>query len=202
MKKKIFFLLRILLIMLGAAIASFGIHNIHRQCDITEGGVLGMMLLLNHWLGISPAILTPVMDSICYALALRFLGAKFLCWSAVSTISVAAFFKLWESFRPVLPVIENPLLAAILGAVFVGIGVGLIVRMGGSSGGDDALALVIEKVTGWPLSRAYLVTDLTVIALSLSYIPAKRLVFSLITVTLSSLLIDYMQRVKLCQKKC
>lgn len=202
MKKKISFLLRILLIVLGAAIASFGIHNIHRQCDITEGGVLGMMLLLNHWLGISPAILTPMMDIICYALAFRFLGGKFLCWSAVSTISVTAFFKLWESFPPMLPVIAQPLWAAILGAVFVGVGVGLIVRMGGSSGGDDALALVIEKVTRWPLSRAYLVTDLTVIALSLSYIPAQRLVFSLITVTLSSLLIDYMQRVKLCQKKC
>ena len=77
MKKKTSFLLRILLILLGAAIASFGIHNIHRQCDITEGGVLGMMLLFNHWLGISPAILTPVMDVICYALAFRFLGGKF-----------------------------------------------------------------------------------------------------------------------------
>ncbi len=200
--KKTSFLFRILLIVLGAAIASFGIHNIHRQCDITEGGVLGMMLLFNHWLGISPAVLTPVMDALCYALALRFLGIKFLCWSAVSTVSVAAFFKLWESFPPVLPMIISPLLAAIAGAVFVGVGVGLIVRMGGSSGGDDALALVIEKVTKWPLSRAYLLTDLTVIALSLSYIPLGRLIFSLITVTLSSLLIDAMQRIHFGQKKC
>lgn len=201
MKKKLSSLPRVLLILLGAAIASFGIHNIHRQCDITEGGVLGMMLLFNHWLGISPAILTPVMDALCYALALRFLGAKFLCWSAVSTISVAAFFKLWERFPFVLPAIESPFLAAIAGALFVGVGVGLVVRMGGSSGGDDALALVIEKVTGWPLARAYLVTDLTVLALSLSYIPVRKIAFSLITVTLSSLLIDYMQRIWARQKK-
>ena len=164
--------------------------------------MLGMMLLLNRWFGISPAILTPLMDTICYALAFRFLGGKFLCWSAVSTLSVSAFFKLWESFPPMLPVIEQPLFAALLGAVFVGAGVGLIVRMGGSSGGDDALALVIEKVTCWPLSRAYLITDLTVLLLSLSYIPFRRLIFSLITVTCSSLLIELMQRIPSPLKKC
>ena len=196
MKKKQDVLLRVGLIVLGAAIASFGIHNIHRQSGVTEGGVLGMMLLLNHWLGVSPAILTPVMDVICYAVALRALGGKFLFWSAVSTVCVALFFKLWESLPYALPnMTAQPLPAALLGAVSVGVGVGLIVRMGGSSGGDDALALSIAKWTRWPLSRAYLITDLTVLVLSLSYIPVRRIFFSLITVTLSSLIIDYIQRI-------
>ena len=80
-----------------------------------------------------------------------------------------------------------------LGAVFVGVGVGLIVRQGGSSGGDDALALTISKVTRWRLARCYLFTDLVVLGLSLSYIPFRRIAFSLITVTLSSWLIDRVQ---------
>ncbi|HJE21035.1 MAG TPA: YitT family protein, partial [Bifidobacterium pullorum] len=50
---------RILLIMLGTAIATFGLHNIHQRVDITEGGVLGMLLLLDHWFGIPPSITTP-----------------------------------------------------------------------------------------------------------------------------------------------
>ena len=188
---------RVLLIALGAAIGTFGIHYIHRQSAITEGGVLGMTLLLNHWLGISPAYLTPIMDIACYALAFRFLGGGFIKWSAVSTAFVGAFFKLWERLPPFFPSLAGqPLLAAVLGALCVGVGVGILVRQGGSGGGDDALALTIEKLTGWPLSRAYLVTDLTVLALSLSYIPLKRLIFSLITVTLSSLIIDGMQRLR------
>lgn len=196
MKKKRYFLPRVGLIILGAAIASFGIHNIHRQSGVTEGGVLGMMLLLNYWLKISPAILTPVMDVLCYAAAFRALGGKFLLWSAVSTTFVALFFKLWESMPYALPdMTAQPLLAALLGAVFVGVGVGLIVRMGGSSGGDDALALSIAKWTRWPLSRAYLITDLTVLLLSLSYIPVSRIVYSLITVTMSSVMIDFIQRI-------
>mgnify|MGYP000824806913 CR=1 FL=1 len=87
----------------------------------------------------------------------------------------------------------RPLAAALLGGAFVGIGVGLIVRQGGSSGGDDALALVIHKLTGWKLSRAYLFTDLTVLVASLSYIPVRRIAFSLVTVTVSSLLIDWVK---------
>lgn len=187
---------RLGLILLGTAIATFGMYNIHQQTNITEGGVLGMLLLLNHWFGISPAILTPILDLACYALAIRFLGGAFLKWSLVSTFSLAGFFRLWELFPRVLPNLSTcPLAAAVLGGLFVGVGVGLVVRQGGSSGGDDALALTISHVTHWRLSRAYLVTDLTVLALSLSYIPARRIVYSLVTVTVSSLVIDWMQTV-------
>ena len=203
MKKFVSLLPRLLMMLLGAAIGSFGIHNIHRQSGVTEGGVLGMMLLLNHWLRISPAILTPVMDALCYAVAFRVLGGAFLCWSALSTSFVALFFKLWEMLPYALPSLQNqPLTAAVLGAVFVGVGIGLIVRAGGSGGGDDALALSIACLTGWKLSRAYLITDLTVLLLSLSYIPFRRMIFSLITVMLSSVIIDCMQHGKKCQKKC
>lgn len=187
---------RLGLILLGTAIATFGMYNIHQQTNITEGGVLGMLLLLNHWFGISPAILTPVLDIACYALALRFLGGSFLKWSLVSTFSLAGFFRLWEQFPRVLPNLSAwPLAAAVLGGLFVGVGVGLVVRQGGSSGGDDALALTISHVTHWRLSRAYLITDLTVLALSLSYIPVRRIVYSLVTVTVSSLVIDWIQTV-------
>ena len=185
---------RVALIMLGAMIATFGIHNIHQRTGITEGGVIGLMLLLEQWLGASPAFLTPVLDLSCYLLAFKYLGGRFIKISVVSTLSVSLFYKLWEQLPFLLPDLSaHPLAAAVLGAVFVGVGVGLIVRQGGSSGGDDALALTISKVTRWRLARCYLFTDLVVLGLSLSYIPFRRIAFSLITVTLSSWLIDRVQ---------
>ena len=163
---------KVMVIVLGAAITTFGIHNIHQQVGITEGGIMGLMLLLHHWFGLSPALLTPLLDALCYLLAFKCLGGQFLKISVLSR---------W------------PLLAALAGGAFVGIGVGLIVRQGGSAGGDDALALTISRVTHWRLSRAYLFTDLTVLALSLTYIPVGRIACSLVTVTLSSFLIDRIQ---------
>ena len=65
---------KVLLIILGAAVCSFGIHNIHQRTAITEGGVIGMMLLIDRWLGLPPAVITPVLDITCYVLAFRYLG--------------------------------------------------------------------------------------------------------------------------------
>ncbi len=192
---------RVLLTLLGTAVLSFGIYNIHRQADITEGGVLGMVLLIHHWLGIPSSVVSPVLDVICYAVAFRYLGKAFIRFSLFSTLSLAGFFRLWEAFPPVLPDLsEYPLAAAVLGGLFVGVGVGIVVRQGGSSGGDDALALSISKCTHWRISRAYLFTDFTVLFLSLSYISVKRIAFSLITVTISSLLIDLIQKMRLSRQ--
>lgn len=189
--KKIFF------ILLGAGICSFGIHNIHERTGITEGGVIGMMLLIEHWLEISPSIIVPILDSTCYIIAFKYLGINFLKMSIISTISISIFYELWENLPWILPnLTDYPLLAAILGGVFVGVGVGLIIRQGGSSGGDDALALSISHLTKWTLSKSYLFTDFIVLGLSLSYIPIKNIVFSIITVIISSNLINHIQKIK------
>lgn len=185
---------QVLLILLGTAVTSFGIHNIHQQTGVTEGGVIGLILLANHWLGWSPAILSPLLDAACYALAFRQLGGGFIRLSIFSSVALAGFFRLWELFPPLLPDLSSlPLLAAVAGGLFVGVGVGLVIWQGGSCGGDDALALTISGVTGWRISKAYLTTDLTVLVLSLTYIPLTRIVFSLLTVIISSLLIDFIQ---------
>jgi uncharacterized membrane-anchored protein YitT (DUF2179 family) len=177
-------------LILGAAILAFGLYNVHAQSNITEGGVLGMTLFLHHWLGISPAVSGFIMDVSCYVLGYQYLGKQFAKYAIVASTSFAATYAILERFPPLLPNMSaNPILAAIVGGCFVGFGVGLVVRVGGASGGDDALALVISKKTKLPIARAYLFTDLVVLALSLTYIPLGKILCSLITVTLSSFII-------------
>lgn len=187
---------RVALLALGAGILSFGIHNIHQVVGITEGGAIGALLLVNHWFGLPASIMSPIIDIACYAFAFRLLGGGFLGWSAVSSGFLALWYALWERLPHLLPDLSaHPFVAAVAGALFVGVGAGLVVRAGGSAGGDDALALSIEKLTGWRLSACYLVTDLSVLLLSLSYIPLTKIAFSLVTVTISSWVIDFIQTV-------
>lgn len=177
-------------LLLGAAILSFGLYNIHSQSRITEGGVLGMTLLLKHWFRLSPGISGIIMDSICYFFGYKLLGKVFLKNAFVASVGFSAFYNIYEHFGYILPNLSHkPIIAAIVGGIFVGIGVGLIVRKGGASGGDDALALIIAKLTKCNISKAYLSTDITVLLLSLSYIPFGKIAYSLITVTISSLII-------------
>lgn len=185
---------RYAMLALGAAILAFGLYNVHSQSHITEGGVLGMTLLMEHWLGVSPAVSEVVLDGICYALGLRYLGKAFLPHALAATGCFALFYALNERIGPLLPNLGGmPLAAAVAGGMFVGVGVGLVVRAGGAAGGDDALALVLSKKLGWKLPAAYLATDLTVLLLSLSYLPPVKIVCSLVTVTISSFLIGRLE---------
>ena len=175
----------------GAAILAFGIYNIHDQSGVTEGGVLGLLLLLEHWFPISPAISSIVLNGICYLIGFSCLGQGFIWRSILATGGFALAYGILEQFPPLLPSLAaRPLAAALSGGCFVGIGVGLSVRAGGASSGDDALALSVSKLTGCKVSRVYFVSDFTVLLLSLSYIPLKRIAFSLLTVMLSYFIID------------
>lgn len=190
------------LLLLGVAILSFGMYNIHSRTAITEGGVLGMTLLVQHWLHITPGISGLVLDATCYFFGFRLLGKKFLKNALVASVGFSAFYNTYEFFGYVLPDLSAwPLAACVLGGLFVGVGCGLVVREGGASGGDDALALIISKITGCRIAKAYLATDLTVLLLSLSYIPWQRIAYSLITVTISSFLIDKIQNFRFPRRK-
>ncbi len=178
------------MLLLGSAVLSFGLYNVHSQSQITEGGVLGMTLLLKHWFGISPSISGLMMDSLCYFIGYKILGKDFLKSAIVASCGFSFFYRVFELYDPLLPPLGNyPIAAAILGGIFVGVGVGLVVSAGGASGGDDALALIIAKVTKCNIAKAYFATDFVVLALSLTYIPLGKILCSLITVSLSSFII-------------
>ena len=184
------------LALFGSAVLAFGLYNVHALSGVTEGGVLGMTLFLHHWLGLSPAISGLVMNAACYLMGWKLLGKEFIAYSVVAGGGFSVFYAIFEQFSPLWPgLAEKPLLAALLGAVFVGVGVGLSVRAGGAPGGDDALAMSISALTGWKIQWAYLISDLVVLALSATYISLDRLACSLLTVTLSGQIIGLVQRV-------
>jgi uncharacterized membrane-anchored protein YitT (DUF2179 family) len=186
---------KVLLSLLGSGVLAFGLYNIHSLSGVTEGGALGLTLLLQHWLGVSPAWSALVINFCCYGYGLKTLGWDFLIWSALSGGGFSLFYALFEQFPRLWPgLAEMPLLAAILGAVFVGIGVGLCVRAGGAPTGDDALAMGLSERFHVPIERVYLLTDLTVLALSLSYLSPARIACSMLTVVLSGRIIGIVQR--------
>lgn len=182
--------------LVGSAILAFGLYNVHSMSGVTEGGVLGMTLLLHHWFHISPAISGLVMNVACYLMGWKLLGKEFIAYSFVAGSGFSLSYAIFEQFDPLWPwLADAPLLAALLGALFVGVGVGLSVRAGGAPGGDDALAMSISHITHWKIEQAYLISDLVVLALSVSYIPVSRLACSLLTVMISGQLIGIVQRI-------
>ena len=183
--------------LIGSAVLAFGMYNVHSLSCITEGGVLGMSLLLKQWLHITPAVTNFLLTALCYIIGFRTFGAPFLVYSFVSTAGFSVFYAVFEMLGPVYPAIaEMPLAASLIGAIFVGVGAGLSVRYGGASSGDDALAMSLSKKFGFRISSVYLASDLTVLLLSLSYIPLREIAYSLLTVVLSGQIIDIIVHAK------
>lgn len=180
--------------LLGSFILAFGLYHVHSISGVTEGGVLGATLLLEHWTGISPALTGGIMNVLCYVLGWKLLGKEFIAYSALATVGFSGMYKICEQFPHLWPgLADMPLVAALVGALFVGVGAGLCVRIGGAPSGDDALAMSISHATGWKIQWVYLMSDLIVLVMSLSYIPVSRIGYSLFTVLLSGQVIGFIQ---------
>lgn len=187
---------------LSSAFLAFGLYHVHSFSGVTEGGVLGMTLLLEHWLKVSPAVSGFIMNALCYAMGWKLLGREFIGYSALASLGFSAAYKVFEQFPPLWPQLaEMPLAASVLGAVFVGVGAGVCVRVGGATGGDDALAMCVSHVTHWNIQWVYLLSDFSVLALSVSYIPLRRIGWSVLTVVLSGQIIGLIQKIELPRER-
>jgi uncharacterized membrane-anchored protein YitT (DUF2179 family) len=193
---------KVCIVLLGSAVQAFGLYNIHAVSGVTEGGILGLTLLLWQWFEISPAISSIIINGLCYLFGFFVLGRGFILYSAAAGLGFSVIYGILELRPPLFPAIANmPLAAAVLGALFIGIGVGLCVRVGAAPGGDDALAMSVNKLTGLKLKWFYLISDSIVLALSLSYIPLRRIMWSLLTVVLSGQIIDIIAQMKMPTQK-
>jgi len=180
-----------LLIILGSTILSFGNYNFNYQNNITEGGVLGLLLLFKNLFDISPSITSLVIDLSLFTFGSKFFGKKFLAYSLLSTITFSVTYKIWEGIGFVTPSFSNNMIiGALLAGIAVGVGVGLVVRGGGAAGGDDVIALLVSKFSKLKINHVYLITDVTVLLLSLTYLDFKQILFSIVAVTISGKLIS------------
>ena len=181
--------------LLGSAILAFGLYHIHAFSGVTEGGQLGLALLLDHWFRISPALTTAVVNITCYWIGWKTLGKSFIAHSAVATGGFSLVYWICQQFPPLWPhIADYPLTAALLGALFVGVGCGLCVRVGGAACGDDGLAMSISEKLHMKIEYMYFLFDFVILAASLSYIPLRRILYSLATTTVSSKIIGIVQR--------
>ena len=158
-----------LIIFASSVFMAFGLYNIHSIANITEGGVLGATLLLENWLNISPAITTIILNAICYFVGWRVLGKGFLLYSAIGTICYSSSYAIFETIGPVYANIANyPLVASLVGAIFVGVGSGFCIKENCALSGDDSLAMSLSKLTHIKIQWLYLISDLTILLLSLT----------------------------------
>lgn len=191
-----------IIIIIGTFIVAFAMNNIHARFGISEGGQLGVELLFYNWFNISPAISSIVIDMIFYTIGFLVFGKRFLINAITGTISYSLFYYMFQNMPYLLPNFENNMLIiSIVGGILIGIGCGMVVKMHGTCGGDDAAALTLSKITKIPISICYFIMDVIVISLSLTYININNVWYSLLTSFISSIIIGIIYNKEISVKK-
>ncbi len=165
-----YFLMTVGSLVFCMAWTSFVIPN-----GLASGGLTGLCTIIQYGTGIPVGITYPILNILLLLLGFLVLGKSF----GIKTVYVIAVTSLLFEFLPMFPSLEVPMeekfLVALVGAAMESVGIGLIMLRGGSTGGTDIVAMMINKY--WPVSpgRVYLFTDLFII-LSILLVPGKGVV--------------------------
>ncbi|MEK4802128.1 YitT family protein [Oceanobacillus sp. FSL K6-0118] len=184
----------IVFILLGAAIFSFGIVHFNMQHNLGEGGFTGITLLLYFLWGIDPAITNIVLNIPVFFIGWKFLGRNTFIYTIIGTFAVSLFLRLFQ-IKPFDIHLEHDMfLVALFAGVFIGIGLGIIFRYGGTTGGVDIIARIVNKNVGWSMGRTMFLFDLVVITTSIFVIlELSEGMYTLVAVYVAARVIDFLQ---------
>lgn len=184
----------IIFIMLGAAIFSFGIVHFNMQNNLSEGGFTGLTLLFYFLYGWDPAIMNIVLNVPVFLIGWKFLGRKTLIYTIIGTISVSVFLSIFQ-INPFPTYLQSDMtLAALFAGVFIGVGLGIIFRFGGTTGGVDIIARIVNKYVGWSMGKTMFLFDFLVITTSVFVIlDLVEGMYTLVAVYIGARVIDFIQ---------
>lgn len=177
----------ITMIILGCFIFGFALNYFILANHLAEGGFTGIGLLLHYKFGWSIGAFFLISNLPLVLLGWHFWGKEFV---AKTLLGVVASSFAVELFAPLQLVVDNLLLAALYGGLLSGLGLGLVIRYGGTTGGADIIGRFISRFLGISMGKFYLIFDacvLTMVALNYGLTIA---LYSLVTVYVSSKMVD------------
>lgn len=131
---------------IGTLLMCFGIMALTIPYRFPDTGVTGLAVLSNYIWNISPAWVVAGINIVLFVWAWRGLSRRFILWTIYVVALTTVGLKFFSLFH--YPVIEETLLAALLGGVIKGLGIGLVLRDGSSTGGTDIIAVALRKHYG------------------------------------------------------
>ncbi len=184
----------ILGILLGAAIYSFGFVHFNMQNELGEGGFSGITLILYFTFGWDPALMNILLNIPMFILGWKLLGRRTFIYTLVGTVAVSIFIKLFHVYEFQMNLQNDKLLVALFAGVFVGVGLGIVFRFGGTTGGVDIFARLANKYLGWTMGKTMFGFDTVVILLSLlTFLDARSTMYTLVAVYVGGRVIDLVQ---------
>lgn len=179
---------RILLIISGAFIFSIGINTFAIANHLAEGGFTGIAILLHYVFGWSTGLVIFILNIPLFFIGYKVLGKQTMLYTIMGIIATTLFLELTENWQRPL---DDLLLAALYTGLLVGMGLGLIFRAGGTTGGVDIIARLFQKYFGMSIGQVILIADMLVIISSIFVIGFDIMMYTLVSVFVGSQVINF-----------
>ncbi|HWO76379.1 MAG TPA: YitT family protein [Bacillus sp. (in: firmicutes)] len=184
----------IIFILIGSAVFSFGIVHFNIQNNLAEGGFTGITLLLYAVFRWDPSYTNLILNVPLFFIGWKLLGRTVLIYTILGTIGVSFFLWIFQRYHYSIPLQDDLALAALFAGVFIGVGLGITFRYGGTTGGVDLIARLFHKYMGWSMGRTMFIFDACVITLSLfTYLNYREAMYTLVAVFVGARVIDFIQ---------
>lgn len=181
-------------ILLGAAIYAFGLVHFNMQHNLGEGGFTGITLLLYFLWQWDPAIMNILLNVPVFFIGWKLLGRNTFIYTLIGTSAVSLFLYIFQLYQFDINLQEDMTLVALFAGVSIGIGLGIIFRFGGTTGGVDIIARLANKYFGWSMGNTMFLFDLIVISSSVVLIlDLVQGMYTLVAVYLGARVIDMIQ---------
>lgn len=163
--------------------------------NLADGGFTGITLILFFIFGFNPAISNLILNIPLFFLGWKILGRTTFIYTIIGTIGVSIFLEVFQSYTMVkIPLHDDMTLAALFAGVFIGVGLGIVFRYGGTTGGVDIIAKLGFKYLGWSMGKTMFMFDALVIATSLLYLNYREAMYTLVAVFIAAKVIDFIQQ--------
>lgn len=174
------------LVLLGNMLIAFSVCAFIVPNQFMLGGSTGIALTVQHWIPVPLSMITAVTNSALFIVGLIFLGKKFAMTSLCSTMLYPVILSAFERLPLERLLHGETLLAAVASAILMGLGLGLVIRAGGSTGGMDIPPCILQKYRGIPVGTSMLVFDIIVLFMQVSYSGINGIFYSIVIILLTS----------------
>ncbi|WP_239614202.1 YitT family protein [Cohnella mopanensis] len=186
------------LLIAGTALYAFGLQYFIIPNLLMEGGVTGVAVLLNYAVDFPVWLSSLLINLPLFVLGWRQLGRSAMIYTFAGTLLLSLF--LWIAETLVVQGWLTPfqseqdfILVVLYAGVTLGIGLGLVFRAGGTTGGVDIIARILHRARGWSMGQIILSLDVLILGVSLLFIPKEKVLYTLVSVFIASKIIDFIQ---------
>lgn len=179
-----------LFIILGNLIFALGIAVFVIPNGLILGGSTGLALSVQHFLGIDITITVAIINIVTFLAGLFILGKKFAATTLISTFIFPIFLNYFKDIERFKNITSDLLLASIFTALLVGTGVGIVLRVGASTGGLDIPAIILNKKKGIPIAVVLYAIDISILFSQMIFSNTEQILYGIIIVLITTMVIN------------